>query len=93
MTNRRSKSYIDTVGNYEPALEYVDVVRNTVRKVNDQLKSSGSFDRYRVVLRGRLGKNNPNALLYRRGGKLYRWSSITIRPEHASHFDIYIYKR
>jgi hypothetical protein len=41
MTNRRSKSYIYTVGNHEPALKYVDVVRDTVRKINDQLKSHG----------------------------------------------------
>ena len=46
--------------------------------------------RYRVVVRGRLGKNNPNAHLYRRGGSLYRSTSQDIRHEHATRFDVYL---
>jgi hypothetical protein len=46
--------------------------------------------RYRIVVRGRLGKDNPNAHLYRRGGSLYRSSSQDIRPEHATRFDVYL---
>ena len=49
----------------------------------------------RAVLRvrGRLGKNNPNAHLYRRGGKLHTWTSQDIRPEHSLRFDIYVSSR
>jgi hypothetical protein len=45
---------------------------------------------HRVVVRGRLGTNNPHAHLYRPGGPLHRYSSQTIRPEHASRFDVYL---
>ena len=53
-----------------------------------QLKS-----RWVVRVRGRLGKDNPHAKLYRRGGPLHRYSSQDIRPEHAAHFDVYMHKR
>lgn len=46
--------------------------------------------RARVKVRGRLGKNNPSAELYRRGGPLHRFSAQEIRPEHATRFDIYV---
>lgn len=46
--------------------------------------------RYRVIIRGRLGKDNPNAHLYRVGGKYYRSSSQDIRHEHATRFDVYL---
>ena len=46
--------------------------------------------RFRVVVRGRLGKNSPHRDLYRRGGALYRFSAQTIRPEHSSRFDVYL---
>lgn len=48
--------------------------------------------RQRVVVRGRLGKDNPYAPLYRKGGKHWRFSSMTIRPEHATRFDVYIHE-
>ena len=46
-----------------------------------------------VRVRGRLGKNNPNAHLYRRGGMYHRYVSQDIRLEHAAHVDIYISER
>jgi len=45
---------------------------------------------YRVVVRGRLGKNNPNAHLYRQGGPLKRYSCQEIRHEHSQRFDVYL---
>ena len=55
--------------------------------------------RYRVRVRGRLGKNNPNRHLYASGrgkikprGPLYRWTSQDIRPEHATRFDVYVHR-
>lgn len=44
-------------------------------------------------VRGRLGKNNPNAELYRLGGKLHTWTSQDIKPEHAQRVDIYVADR
>jgi len=46
--------------------------------------------RYRMVIRGRLGKNNRHAHLYAKGGELHRRSAQTIKLEHASRYDIYI---
>lgn len=46
-----------------------------------------------IRVRGRLGKDNPNAKLYRRGGPLYRWTSQDIKPEHAARVDIYVNER
>ena len=46
--------------------------------------------RYRLVIRGRLGKKSPHAHLYAKGGKHWKWSSMDIRNEHASRFDLYI---
>ncbi len=44
-------------------------------------------------VRGRLGKDNPNAHLYRLGGPLHRFTSQDIRVEHSERVDIYIQER
>jgi len=44
-------------------------------------------------IRPRLGKNNPNAKLYRRGGVHYRSSALDIKPEHGTRFDVYVGER
>lgn len=46
--------------------------------------------RYRMVPRGRLGKRNVHAPLYAVDGPLHRDAAQTIRPEHASRFDLYV---
>lgn len=46
-----------------------------------------------VRVRGRLGKKNPNAELYRVGGKLHTWTSQDIKLEHAQRVDIYVQER
>lgn len=46
--------------------------------------------RHRVLVRARLGKDNPYAPLYRRGGPLHRTSGQTIKKEHGTRFDVYI---
>ena len=43
-----------------------------------------------IRVRGRLGKDNPNAKLYRQAGPLHRYSSQDIRVEHATRVDIYV---
>lgn len=47
-------------------------------------------ERLVVRVRGRLGKHNVHAHLYRKGGALYRPCAQTIRPEHATRFDVYV---
>lgn len=46
-----------------------------------------------IRVRGRLGKNNPNAELYRLGGKLHTWTSQDIKLEHSQRVDIYVADR
>ena len=46
-----------------------------------------------IRIRGRLGKDNPNAKLYRQGGPLHRYTSQDIRPEHSTRLDIYVNER
>lgn len=46
-----------------------------------------------IRVRGRLGKNNPNAELYRYGGKLHTWTSQDIKIEHSQRVDIYVAER
>lgn len=43
-----------------------------------------------IKIAGRLGKNNPNAHLYRVSGP-YRWKT-SILHEHAGHFDVYVHR-
>lgn len=100
MINERTPSYVGTVVNDQDGLDKIKLVRTTVSKVNKQLRESGvTAYRYTVVARGRLGRGNLNADLYRRGtpdrapGVLHRWSSQTIRPEHSVRFDVYVSKR
>ena len=90
---RSSNSYVGTITNDDVGARKLEVVRATVRKVNLSLKNQGVKERYRVCAKGRLGKDSPYAYLYRRGGKFYRSSALTISPKHSKHFDIYVYKR
>lgn len=46
-----------------------------------------------IRVRGRLGKDNPNAKLYRQAGPLHRYSSQDIKIEHAERVDIYVQDR
>lgn len=93
MTNHNSGNYVGTASSDSEGYKRIELVRATVSKINAQLASNGSNTRYRVSVKGRLGKNNPNALHYRRGGKHWRYSSIDIRPEHSTYFDLYVYRR
>ena len=42
-----------------------------------------------IRVRARIGKNNPNAHRYHRGGDLYRMSYIDYKPEHGVRWDVY----
>lgn len=61
-------------------------------KVSAAHKAGGSHQR--VVVRGRLGKNSPHAQHYKdmakqKGGNANMHPYFNIKPEHASHFDVY----
>lgn len=73
----RSDLYIGSVDRDDPDYE---------KKVGE-LKSKANKGGTRI--RGRLGKDNPNASLYRRGGELHRMTSQDIKPEHAKRVDVY----
>lgn len=74
---RYSDRYIGSVDRSDP--DYDAKVK--------ELKSKANKGGTRT--RGRLGKDNPNATMYRFGGKHYRPSSQDIKPEHAKSVDIY----
>ena len=83
---KRTPTYVDTMSTSDPMLQAdIDLIRSTLRKSN---KLPGQ--KYRLRVRGRLGKDNPHAHLYRVGGPLHRYCSQDIKIEHASRVDLYI---
>jgi hypothetical protein len=87
----RTGAYVGTFTTYNE--EYVKGIRNAVRAFNVNLKADGSTRRYRLTIRPRLGRNNPYAYLYARGGALHRYSSQDIKREHGQRFDMYLQQR
>jgi len=102
MSKNRSPAYVATV--YDIKNPLIAEQKKLARIINAKkrvLELSGLgkqmtfcgrnyVERYRVIVRPRLGKNNVHAPLYRVGGKLKRMSAQTIRPEHGSRFDVYL---
>lgn len=73
-----------------------DVERLAALKAEVKAYNKGSSLKARVMLRGRLGKNNPNAIKYRERGKrwAYRGNPYqTILKEDAAYFMVYVYTR
>lgn len=94
----RSSSYKFTVESLnDPRIAQLRTaikVENAVaRLVGHVVGDRVEFPKFRkqVCVRPRLGKGNPFAPLYRRGGPLYRWTSQNIRPEHGTRFDVYVH--
>lgn len=86
---RTSDYYFDTVDLADPnATVYLSLIRQTVRKSNR--RGPGRFG---VRVRGRLGKNNPNAPLYSVGGPKWRQCGQEIDFADATRVDVYIYPR
>jgi hypothetical protein len=80
------------------SMQQINTVQRTVRAINARNKLTGNPKRFRVSLKGRLGKNNPNAVKYRRvkgwatgyyTGNTYQ----TIRLADAQRIDVYIHAR
>ena len=89
----RTSTYRTTVTDRN-AQEIV-LLRRQIRIMNAQQRVRELIEgeekrRYRVTVRGRLGKNSPHRHLYAVGGKHYRRHSMDIRPEHAERFDVYV---
>ena len=78
MTNRTSPDYVMTVATADDTglVNY----RNAIAVMN-----ANSDSKYRVDVKPRLGKDNPNAGFYKN-----KRSYHTIRMEHGSHFDVYV---
>lgn len=88
---KRTSSYIGTLSTYDE--QAVADIRAQVAFQNAVLKLKGSTNRYRLVVRPRLGRNSPYSHLYRRGGPLHRYTSQDIKREHGVRFDMYLHRR
>jgi hypothetical protein len=85
--NRESNDYRFTVDlNNSEDVQHLNNLKKFVSAHNKRYKHL----QLRVALKGRLGKDNPNAVKYRGKG----WNAYqTIRKADAKHFDVYVYKR
>lgn len=81
----RTKNYRCTIKSLNSKL--LKSVRKEVAELNSKPKAKY---KYSVRVRGRLGKNNPNAELYGADGPLSY--ARDVRMEHASRFDVYVRK-
>ena len=91
----RSAAYRFTSMSYSNAI--LDMLKAEVKIANAkarviELVTGKKQIRQRVVLKGRLGKHNIHAPKYRKGGEYHRFASITIRPEHATRWDVYVHE-
>ena len=89
--SKRSSAYLGTLSKYDES--YIKSIRSWVSFQNACLKLKGSDKRYRLQVRPRLGKNNPNRHLYALGGRLHRYTSQDIKREHGTRFDMYLQRR
>ena len=96
----RSDAYVGTyyTASAGDMLE-IETIRNTVKSINKQNKKAEdrhnnhpmtddyvSMPRYRVSLKGRYGKNNPNYCSW-------RGNRGQVPLEHAERVDVYIHRR
>ncbi len=92
-TAKAGSSFIGTFYKDDPTdMHQLDNVRKMVSNMNKDLKNAGKNYQFYVKCQGRLGKNNPNAWKYRRGGT-YGPHAGSVRLPDASRFDAYIYRR
>jgi hypothetical protein len=98
--NKRTHTYKGTVNNDAEGLAELAVLRQEIKTENagERLKAlltPGHKPKLkRVLVFGRLGKNNPNAAKYKSGEtKVWRWSNAYqyIRKADAATLDLYIH--
>ena len=98
MKEGRSGTYLGTVDHKSRTGKLIVEAMRREWKRRGNLEGKG----YRVVLKGRMGKDNPNAFKYSVAAKpKWSWSARTfgshshqtIRLDDAAHADIYVYRR
>jgi hypothetical protein len=80
------------VANSRALQEYKYAVKSYQRGYSSQMPKKPKL--YRVSLKARLGRNNPNADIYK--SKITRWGFgdyQSIKLEHAQRIDIYVHAR
>ncbi len=89
MKNRTSSSYRFTFAvNDRAGYEKLESLRKEIA-----IRNRGG-ERLRVCVKGRLGENNPAAVIYQERAKRQAFGAYqTIKLEHASRFDVYVYMR
>ena len=89
---RYSTSYQFTVDPMSTSdMERVKSLKEFVKNMNAQFPNNEAL---RVCLKGRLGRNNPNAFKYHKGGErrgygAHAYQSISLKD--ASRYDVYVY--
>lgn len=89
MKNRTSSSYRFTFAvNDRAGYEKLESLRKEIA-----IRNRGG-ERLRVCVKGRLGENNPAAIIYQERAKRMAFGAYqTIKLEHAGRFDVYVYMR
>ena len=85
----RTPSYVYThkPGNASHEKKLEDL--KTYARVHNQLHPD---QKKKIVLKARLGENNPHAALYKKGGSEHTGYMQHIKPHHAKHFDVYVHQ-
>lgn len=94
MNTRTSDSYVTTVDHHsEKGKALIAALRKYVKAEDEYTEGP----QRRVCIKGRMGKNNPNAYKYSIKGKQVSWygshSHQTVKLADAARADIYIYNR
>lgn len=89
MKNRTSSSYrFSFAVNDRAGYEKLESLRKEIA-----IRNRGG-ERLRVCVKGRLGENNPAAVIYQERAKRQAFGAYqTIKLEHAGRFDVYVYMR
>lgn len=94
MNKQRTSAYIFTADPLSVSdMQQIELVRKTVRASNARAIESAKWsgkkpELFRVCLKGRIGKNNPFAPIYRSKGDYQ-----SIKLEHAQRIDVYVQRR
>ena len=98
---KRTDSYIFTADPLSVLdMQQIELVRKTVATSNKLARRDAKWRGekpviYRVCLKARIGKNNPNADIYRNKqtywGRMGNYQSIKL--EHAQRIDVYVQRR
>lgn len=98
ITKRTSSGYVFTADPLSSdSMQQINLVQASVRAVNTLNKLTSNPKRFRVSLKGRLGRNNPAAIKYRRLPSLNYYPCTspyrTIKLADAQRIDVYVHSR